>query len=53
MEYVVLGRTGERVSRIAFGGATAGIPNYIRKLDAAKKEDREPVMEAALHNRKV
>jgi uncharacterized protein len=46
MEYVSLGKTGERVSRIAFGGATAGIPNYIRKFDAASKDDREPVIEA-------
>jgi aryl-alcohol dehydrogenase-like predicted oxidoreductase len=46
MEYVTLGKTGERVSKIAFGGATAGIPNYIKKFDAEKKEDREPVIEA-------
>lgn len=31
MEYVRLGRTGVTVSRLGFGGAPAGLPNYLRE----------------------
>lgn len=48
MEYVTLGRTGRQVSRLGFGGATAGLKNYLHEFDPAKKEDREGVL-AALH----
>jgi aryl-alcohol dehydrogenase-like predicted oxidoreductase len=46
MEYVELGKTKRKVSRIGFGGATAGIPNYLRVFDANKANDREPIAEA-------
>lgn len=46
MEYVELGRTGRRVSRIGFGGATAGIKNYLHAFDPKSPEDRIPVIEA-------
>ena len=29
MEYTTLGRTGQKVSRLGFGGATAGLKNYL------------------------
>jgi len=37
MEYVELGRTGRKVSRLGFGGAPAGIENY---LDTYSPEDQ-------------
>src|SRR5581483_6192882 len=46
MEYAELGKTGRKVSRIGFGGATAGLKNYIQPFDPTKKEDREPVLAA-------
>ena len=44
MEYTVLGNTGRRVSRIGFGGATAGIHNYISPFDPADSRDRENII---------
>ncbi len=46
MEYAILGKTGRKVSRIGFGGATAGLKNYIHAFDPEKREDREPIIEA-------
>lgn len=46
MEYAVLGRTGRRVSRLGFGGAPAGLRNYLEPFDPEKAEDREPVVAA-------
>jgi uncharacterized protein len=46
MEYVTFGKTGRRVSRIGFGGATAGLKNYVHSFDPDKKEDREPIIAA-------
>jgi len=48
MEYAILGRTGRRVSRLGFGGATAGLKNYLHEFDPSRAEDREPII-AALH----
>ena len=45
MEYTTLGKTGRRVSKIGFGGATAGIRNYVHKFDPEKEEDRRGVIE--------
>ncbi|MFW6162173.1 MAG: aldo/keto reductase [Planctomycetota bacterium] len=46
MEYATLGRTGRRVSRLGFGGATAGLRNYLGEFDPERAEDREPVVAA-------
>lgn len=46
MEYSVLGRTGRRVSRLGFGGAPAGLKNYIQGYDPEKSEDRESIVAA-------
>ncbi len=46
MEYVTFGRTGARVSRIGFGGATAGLKNYIRSYDPQDKAARDGVLAA-------
>jgi aryl-alcohol dehydrogenase-like predicted oxidoreductase len=46
MEYTVLGKTGRRVSRIGFGGATAGIRNYIQAFDPNDKNGREKIISA-------
>jgi len=35
-----------KVSKIGFGGATAGIPNYVHAFDPHKEEDRRGVVEA-------
>ncbi len=40
MEYSVLGKTGRKVSRIGFGGATAGLKNYTGKFDPHDDGDR-------------
>lgn len=46
MEYTILGKTGRKVSRIGFGGATAGLKNYVQAFDPHKSEDREMVIKA-------
>jgi len=46
MEYSVLGKTGRMVSKIGFGGATAGSKNYLEPFDGEKKEDRKMLLEA-------
>jgi aryl-alcohol dehydrogenase-like predicted oxidoreductase len=45
MEYVILGKTGRRVSKIGFGGATAGIKNYVHSFDPENEKDRQGVIE--------
>ena len=46
MEYVTFGRTGVKVSRIGFGGATAGLKNYIRSYDPQDKAARDGILAA-------
>jgi len=46
MEYTVFGKTGRRVSRIGFGGATAGIPDYINAFNPNNPKDRGGIIEA-------
>jgi hypothetical protein len=46
MEYVRLGKTNAKVSKIGFGGAPAGMKNYLHAFDPAKKEDRKGIIEA-------
>jgi aryl-alcohol dehydrogenase-like predicted oxidoreductase len=45
MEYTIFGKTKRRVSKIGFGGATAGIHNYVHSYDPNKEEDRRGVIE--------
>ena len=47
MQYRILGRTGERVSELGFGGAGAGLPNYLRRWDPSDGDSAHAV-EAAL-----
>jgi predicted aldo/keto reductase-like oxidoreductase len=46
MEMVTLGKTGCSVSRIGFGGAPAGLKNYLHAYDPSNADDRGPVLEA-------
>jgi len=46
MEYAFLGKTGRKVSRVGFGGATAGIPGYINPFDPRDAADRNGVVNA-------
>jgi predicted aldo/keto reductase-like oxidoreductase len=46
MEYTTLGRTGRKVSRLGFGGATAGLKNYLKSFDPSSEEDRAPIVGA-------
>lgn len=46
MEYVRLGRTGATVSRLGFGGAPAGLANYLEAYDPADSAQRDQVMQA-------
>ena len=48
MEYTTLGRTGQKVSRLGFGGATAGLKNYLEVYDPENAEQRAGVI-AAIH----
>ncbi|MFO8007516.1 MAG: aldo/keto reductase [Candidatus Brocadiia bacterium] len=46
MEYVALGGTGERVSRLGCGGAPAGLTNYLEEYDPQVARQREQVLAA-------
>lgn len=46
MEYTILGSTGRKVSRLGFGGATAGITNYLEVYDPANDRDRQNIVDA-------
>lgn len=46
MEYVEFGKTGRRVSRLGFGGAVAGIKNYLRAYDPDAPDNKNSVIEA-------
>ena len=46
MEYATLGRTERRVSRLGFGGATAGLRNYLEPFDPERPEDIDPIIMA-------
>lgn len=46
MQYRTLGRTGEKVSEIGFGGAGAGLRNYLRRWDPSRKEQTRLVEQA-------
>lgn len=46
METTQLGRTGVTVSRLGFGGAPAGLANYLNPYSPEDKQQREQVMAA-------
>ena len=46
MEYKTLGRTGATVSRLGFGGAPAGLTNYLGEYTPANTQQRKQVIEA-------
>lgn len=46
MEYRELGNTGRKVSRIGFGGAVAGLKNYLHEYDPANDENIKGVVDA-------
>lgn len=46
MEYTQFGKTGVIVSRIGFGGAAAGLKNYLAEYDPESEEARKNVYAA-------
>lgn len=46
MEYTLFGKTGRQVSRLGFGGAVAGITNYLHAHDPAGRNERDSVIDA-------
>ncbi|TBL71589.1 aldo/keto reductase [Paenibacillus thalictri] len=46
MEYTVLGETGQQVSRIGYGGAAAGLKNYLHTFDPEDPADRKKLFES-------
>lgn len=46
MKYSVLGKTGRKVSRIGFGGAVAGLKNYLHSYDPESEESVKSVIAA-------
>ncbi len=44
MQYVELRKTGRSVSRIGFGGAPAGLKNYLNAYNPSADEDRNSVI---------
>lgn len=46
MEYSVLGKTGRKVSRIGFGGAVAGLKNYLHAYEPESEENMRKVVAA-------
>lgn len=48
MEYEIFGKTGRRVSRLGFGGAVAGLANYLRPFDPQAPDNRRALI-AAVH----
>lgn len=53
MEYTVLGKTGARISRIGFGGAAAGLKNYLGRYDPEEESSKQEIyraLEIAIEN---
>ena len=46
MEYTEFGKTGRKVSRVGFGGATAGLKYYLEVYDPENAEQRDGVVAA-------
>jgi len=45
MEYAIFGKTGRKVSRLGYGGATAGLKNYIRAFDPELQDTKDQIIE--------
>jgi len=45
MEYTIFGKTGRKVSRLGYGGATAGLKNYIRAFDPELQDTKDQIIE--------
>jgi len=45
MEYTTFGKTGRKVSRLGYGGATAGLKNYIRAFDPELQDTKDQIIE--------
>jgi uncharacterized protein len=46
LEYVSLGSTGRKVSRLGFGGAPVGLKDYVTRYDPTDKQDRDTAVNA-------
>jgi aryl-alcohol dehydrogenase-like predicted oxidoreductase len=46
MEYVEFGKTGAKVSRLGFGGAVAGLKNYLHTYDPDSDEAKKSIYDA-------
>jgi len=46
MEYTLFGNTGRKVSRLGFGGAVAGLKNYLEKFDPDDPDSYSGVVDA-------
>lgn len=46
MEYTLFGATGRKVSRVGFGGAVAGLRNYLHEYDPQSDESIQGVVKA-------
>jgi aryl-alcohol dehydrogenase-like predicted oxidoreductase len=46
MEYTLLGTTGKTVSRVGYGGATAGLKNYLEAYDPSNTDDRNHIIKS-------
>ena len=46
MEYTIFGKTGRKVSHIGFGGATAGLKNYLSQYDPSTEMSFKDVVKA-------
>ncbi|MDR0561900.1 MAG: aldo/keto reductase [Spirochaetaceae bacterium] len=46
MEYVEFGKTGVKVSRLGFGGAVAGLKNYLHAYDPSQDDSKKSVYHA-------
>lgn len=46
MEYAEYGKTGVKVSRIGFGGAPAGLRNYLREYDPDSRDNNNYIISA-------
>jgi predicted aldo/keto reductase-like oxidoreductase len=46
MEYTTFGKTGRKVSRMGFGGAVAGLKNYLHEYDPTTEASIKGVVEA-------
>lgn len=46
MEYITLGKTGRKVSRLGFGGTVAGLKNYVHAFDPEEEKNKQQLIDA-------